>query len=182
MDVDVPEAQLEETEHGLVPKGKGWFVVNARDVVWYDRGPRGKVMGFDADPYFEQVGVNIFVLDPENPMSMYHWENDQEDFLVLQGEALLIAEGEERPLAQWDFVHCPPKMNHVIVGAGQGPCVIVAVGARQHQDGENWGGYHVNETAMRHDASAEEETTDAHVAYARFPARRPTRYQDGWLP
>jgi uncharacterized cupin superfamily protein len=182
MDRMVPEAPLEETEHGLVPKGEGWFVVNARDLVWYDRGPRGRVMSFDADPEFPQVGVNIFVLDPGNPMSMYHWEADQEDFLVLSGEALLIAEGEERPLQAWDFVHCPVGMNHVIVGAGDGPCVVVAVGARQHQDGEGWGGYTVDEAAVRHNASAEQETTDPKEAYARFPARQPTRYRDGWLP
>ncbi len=178
----VPEARLEETEHGLAAKGEGWFVVNARDVVWYDRGPRGKVMSFDDDPEFEQVGVNIFVLEPGNPMSMYHWEADQEDFLVVQGEAVLVAEGEECPLKQWDFVHCPPNMNHVIVGAGSGPCVVVAVGARQHQGGEGWGGYTVDEAAVRHNASAERETTDPHEAYARFPARQPTRYRDGWLP
>jgi uncharacterized cupin superfamily protein len=182
MDRMVPEAPLEPTEHGLVPKGEGWFVVNARDVVWYDRGPRGRVMGFDADPEFPQVGVNIFVLDPGDPMSMYHWEADQEDFLVVQGEALLIAEGEERPIRQWDFVHCPPRMNHVIVGAGSGPCVIIAVGAREHQDGEDWGGYTVDEAAVKHNASAERETTDPHEAYARFPARQPMRYRDGWLP
>jgi uncharacterized cupin superfamily protein len=182
MDPMVPEAPLEETEHGLVAHGEGWFVVNARDVVWYDRGPRGRVMGFDGEPEFPQVGVNIFVLDPGNPMSMYHWEADQEDFLVVQGEALLIAEGEERPLRQWDFVHCPARMNHVIVGAGEGPCVVVAVGARQHQEGEGWGGYTVEEAAVRHNASAERETTDPHEAYARFPARQPTRYRDGWLP
>jgi uncharacterized cupin superfamily protein len=182
MDPMVPEAPLEETEHGLVAQGEGWFVVNARDVVWYDRGPRGRVMGFDGEPEFPQVGVNIFVLDPGNPMSMYHWEADQEDFLVVQGEALLIAEGEERPLRQWDFVHCPARMNHVIVGAGEGPCVVVAVGARQHQEGEGWGGYTVEEAAVRHNASAERETTDPHEAYARFPARQPTRYRDGWLP
>lgn len=182
MDRMVPEARLEQTQHGLVPKGEGWFVVNARDVVWYDRGPRGRVMGFDAEPEFPQLGVNIFVLDPGNPMSMYHWEADQEDFLVVQGEAVLIAEGEERQLRQWDFVHCPPRMNHVIVGAGDGPCVIVAVGAREQQDGEGWGGYTVDEAAVRHDASAERETTDPHEAYARFPARQPTRYRDGWLP
>ena len=115
-------------------------------------------------------------------MSMYHWEADQEDFLVVKGEALLIAEGEERPLRAWDFVHCPPKMSHVIVGAGDGPCVIVAVGAREHQDGPDWGGYPVDETAVRHNASSEKETNDPKEAYARFPARQPTRYQDGWLP
>ena len=36
--------------------------------------------------------------------------------------------------------------------------------------------------AVRYNASTEEETTDAHVAYARFKHREPTRYRDGWLP
>jgi hypothetical protein len=73
-------------------------------------------------------------------------------------------------------------MSHVIVGAGDGPCVVVAVGARQHQNGPDWGAYPVNEAAMRHDASSPEETNDPKVAYARFPARQTTRYQEGWLP
>jgi hypothetical protein len=73
-------------------------------------------------------------------------------------------------------------MNHVIVGAGDGPCVVLAVGAREHQDGEGWGGYHVDEAAQRHNASSPVETTDATVAYARFPKRKESRYQEGWLP
>ena len=63
-------------------------------------------------------------------MSLYHWEADQEDFLVVSGDALLLVEGEERPLRAWDFVHCPPGTKHTLVGAGDGPCVIVSVGAR----------------------------------------------------
>jgi uncharacterized cupin superfamily protein len=180
--VAVPEVKLEETEHGLVPRGDGWFVLNAREYVWFDRGGRGKVVGFDAEPEFEQVGVNLFVLGPGEPMSMYHWEADQEDFLVLSGEALLIVEGEERPLRQWDFVHCPPNVAHTIVGAGSGPSAILAVGARAHQEGDDWGGYPFSELAMRHDASAEQETTNPHEAYARFPKRQPTGFRDGWLP
>jgi uncharacterized cupin superfamily protein len=178
----VPEAPREETEHGSKAAGEGWFVLNARDAIWYDRGERGAVCDFEAGQDWPQVGVNLFVLNPGNPMSMYHWEADQEDFLVVSGEALLIAEGEERPLKQWDFVHCPPQMNHVIVGAGEGPCVVIAVGAREHQDGPGWGGYPIDEAAQRHNASTEEETTDARVAYARFKQRDPTRYRDGWLP
>ena len=67
-------------------------------------------------------------------MAMYHWEADQEDFLVVAGDALLIIEGEERPLRQWDFVHCPPNAKHTIVGAGTGPASSSPSGA-QHQDG-----------------------------------------------
>jgi uncharacterized cupin superfamily protein len=178
----MPEAPLEQTEHGLMPNGEGWFVLNARDAHWWDRGPRGKVMSFDGEPEFEQYGVNLFVLGPGEPMSMYHWEADQEDFLVLSGEALLIVEGQERPLRQWDLAHTPAGVPHTIVGAGDGPAAILAIGARAHQDGEGWGAYPRDEVAARHDASAERETSDPGEAYARFPHREPSRYRDGWLP
>ena len=69
----------------------------------------------------------------------------------------------------------------MIVGAGDGPCVVVAVGAREHQDGPGWGGYTVDAVALRHGAGVEQDTTDATEAYARFRAPAPTRY-GGWLP
>jgi uncharacterized cupin superfamily protein len=115
-------------------------------------------------------------------MSMYHWETDQEDFLVLAGEALLVIEGEERPLRQWDFVHCPPGASHTIVGAGGGPCIVLAVGARVNSTGGNWGAYPVDETARRHGAGVDVETTVPKEAYARFGQGRLTTYRDGWLP
>jgi oxalate decarboxylase/phosphoglucose isomerase-like protein (cupin superfamily) len=101
---------------------------------------------------------------------------------VLAGEALLIVEGEERPLRQWDFVHCPPEAKHVIVGAGEGQCLVLAVGARDRSTGPEWGAYTVDEAALRHGAGVAEETTDASQAYARFPQRQPARYLEGWLP
>jgi hypothetical protein len=75
---------------------------------------------------------------------MYHWEADQEDFLVLSGEALLIIEGEERPLRQWDFVHWPVRTKNIIVGVGDQACAILAIGAREHQTDTGWGGYTVD--------------------------------------
>ena len=180
----VPEAPLEDTGDGLLPAGEGWFVVNTREARWYDRGPRGAVCPFEAPGGYEfsQLGVTLFSLGPGEPMSMYHWEADQEDFLVLSGEALLIVEGEERPLRAWDFVHCPARADHTIVGAGGGRAVVLAVGARVDSVGPDWGGYPVHEAAVRHDASAERETTSPEEAYARFPDRRPASYEDGWLP
>jgi uncharacterized cupin superfamily protein len=115
-------------------------------------------------------------------MGMYHWEADQEDFLVLAGEALLIVEGVERPLRRWDLVHCPARTKHVIVGAGAAPCLVLAVGARDHSTGADWGGYTVDEAALRHDAGVEQETTDPKQAYARFRRRKPTRCRADWLP
>jgi uncharacterized cupin superfamily protein len=179
----VPEAPLEDTEAGRVAKGDGWFVLNAKDARWYHAEGRPALCDLEGDAEFKQLGIHIIVLGPGQPMAMYHWEADQEDFLVLSGEGLLIVEGEERPLRQWDFVHCPPKTNHVIIGAGDGPCVVVAVGARiDSVDSPDWGGYPVNETALRHGAGVEQETTEPEVAYANVkPQRKPTRYQPDWL-
>jgi uncharacterized cupin superfamily protein len=178
----VPEAPLEPTDSGLVQAGKGWFAVNARDARWRYTEDRGSVCPFGDDGEFSQVGVNLFVLGPGEPMGMYHWEADQENFLVLSGEALLIVEGEERPLRRWDFVHCPAGTKHIIVGAGDAPCAVLAVGAREHQASADWGCYTVEEAALRHGAGVEQETTEPTEAYARFPKREPTRYLDGSLP
>jgi uncharacterized cupin superfamily protein len=101
---------------------------------------------------------------------------------VLAGEALLIVEGEERPLRQWDFVHCPAGTNHVIVGAGDSPCAVLAVGARDRSMGPDWGAYTVDEAALRHRAGVEQEKTDEKQAYVGLTRRKPTRYRDGWLP
>jgi glyoxylate utilization-related uncharacterized protein len=111
---------------------------------------------------------------------------------VLAGEALAIVEGQEQPLQMWEFLHCPPGTNHVIVGAGNGPCVVFAVGARMNQTyrmpggaikrRDDWGAYTVDEAALRHGAGLEEETNDPKVGSARFAERVTARYHDGWLP
>jgi uncharacterized cupin superfamily protein len=178
----VSEARLEQTETGVVPSGEGWFVLNARDARWLHHDGRGARLMFEGETDFPQVGIGLYVLAPGEPMGMYHWEADQEDFLVLSGEALLIVEGEERPLRRWDFVHCPAEAKHIIIGAGESPCAVLAVGAREHQEDAGWGGYPVDETALRHGAGVDQETTEADEAYANLPRRQPTRYSEGWLP
>jgi uncharacterized cupin superfamily protein len=184
----VPEAPLEKTEAGLVPAGEGWFVVNGHDARWRHREGRGDSLpftgsnDFEAETYFPQLGFQLFVLAPGEPIGLYHWEADQEGFLVLSGDALLLIEGQERPLRQWDFVHCPAQTKHTIIGAGDGPCTILAVGSRAHMTSAGWGGYPVDEVALRHGAGVEEETSDAALAYARFPKAEPMPYRDGLLP
>ena len=184
----IPGAELEQTEAGLVPASTGWFVLNARDARWFHRPGRGDslpVTGcdeFEAETYFPMLGMSIQVLAPGEPNSMYHWETEQEDFLVLAGEALLIVEGQERRLKQWDFVHCPPETRHVFVGSGDGSCVILAASSRQFQASGPWGYYTVDDASRRHNACPADETQDSGVAYARFPPSQPTRYCDGLLP
>lgn len=178
----VPEAPLEQTDAGLVAKGEGWFVLNAKQSRWYHADGRPAVCAFEGDVAFSQLGINVSVLEPGQPIAMYHWEADQEDFLVLSGEALLIVEGQERPLRAWDFVHCPPDTKHVIVGAGNAPCVVLAVGARDRSvDNPDWGGYTVEEAALRHGAGVARETSESQEAYAGVNRRQPTPYRPEWL-
>jgi uncharacterized cupin superfamily protein len=172
----VPEAQLEQTEFGLVPKGSGWFVVNAKESRWleHENFGSGTVFEGEGEAGFKEIGVNIGVLQPGQPGCMYHRENQQEDFVILFGECLLIVEGEERPLKAWDFVHCPPETNHVFVGAGDGPCGILSIG-RRREDEELV--YPVDEVALRHGAGVEKETPNPREAYAPFPRPAPVPYR-----
>jgi uncharacterized cupin superfamily protein len=91
-----------------------------------------------AETFFPMLGFVIRVVDPGKPTGTYHWETEQEDFLVLAGAGILVVEGEERPLKQWDFVHCPPKTKHAFVGAGDGPLVLLCASSRQFQK-DAWG-------------------------------------------
>lgn len=182
----VPEAQLVETENGLVPAGEGWFVLNARETPWCERPGRGALCEFEGSGIegatdFHQLGINVTRLGPGEPLSLYHWEADQEDFLVLAGEAVLLIEGEERALGAWDFVHCPAGAAHTIVGGDAG-CLVLAVGARDRSTGPDWGAYPRHETATRHGAGVEQETSVPAEAYARFGRTRVAPYRDGVLP
>ena len=177
--MSVPEATLKETDAGLVPEGEGWFVLNARDASWWRSDELGQATTFEGKPRFAEFGFHVEVLLPGQPNCMYHGESDQEDFLVVSGECIVILEGEERRLRAWDFVHCPPWAEHVFVGAGEGPCVIVMVGGRKLPMAIL---YPVSEVAAKHGAGVETETRDGKEAYARFPAPERAAYREGWLP
>jgi uncharacterized cupin superfamily protein len=176
----VPEAPLRQTKYGLVADVDGWFVVNAREARWRDWGPLGVNCDFEGKRRFRQLGININVLEPGQSLGFYHRENAQEGFLVVAGECLLIVEDGERRLRTWDFFHSPSGTAHMIVGAGSGPSVVVAVGAR----GLPRRGlvYLVSKTAAKHGVSVKKETTKPGEAYAKLPGSQRVSYQEGWLP
>ena len=164
-------APITHTEYGLEPAGPGWYVLNLRDAAYTACEGFGRYAPREADDArFEEFGVGIHVLMPGEPNGLYHAEGNQEAFFVVSGECLLIVEGEERRLRQWDFFHCPAGTQHVFVGAGDGPCAILMAGVRTEDEKLL---YPVSELAERYGASAEEETPDPQTAYARF--ERPER-------
>jgi uncharacterized cupin superfamily protein len=174
----VPEANLRTTRYGLAPDGAGWFVLNARESRWRDAGVLGRFCNFEGKRPFRQLGVNLNVLEPGQPVGLYHRERAQEGFLVLAGECLLLVEGQERRLGAWDFFHCPGGTEHIIVGAGDGPSVVLAVGGRGGRRGIV---YPVAAVALRHAAGVERETTKPSEAYAGFAPWVRSSY-GGWLP
>ena len=151
-----------------------WFVRNVADSDWWVNekfGNRTMLV-----PAGSQVGVRVHVHEPGKPSTLYHRESEQEGFLVVEGECLLIVEGEERLLRAWDYFHCPPGTTHGFVGAGDGPCVVVTLGARTE------GGtilYARDEVALGHDAGVEQETDAPREAYAPFPKWESSR-PDEW--
>ena len=146
-----------------------FWVRNVREMPWR-ANELGATVDFDYDvERFEGLGINLTVLEPGQPMTMYHQERYQEGFLLLRGEALLIVEGEEVPMKQWDYFHCPPDVAHAIVGAGEGTCLVLAVGNRIGPDVIL---YPRNETALMHGAGVEADTPSPKEAYAKFT--RPT--------
>ena len=161
---DVPEAPMEDGPGGLAPAGEGWFVVNARDARWVRTRPSAVVRfeGHDALPALRRSTPGA---EPGQPNCMYHGEEEQEDFLVLSGECLLLVEGEERRLRAMGLRPLPVLDRARLRRRRDGPCGILMIGARTTGDGLL---YPVNELARSHGAGVDVETPDGDVAYARF--------------
>jgi uncharacterized cupin superfamily protein len=164
----VNEASSEETPYGRYITSDGWFVLNLEEAL----AVRNEEKGGAAYPLeareapFTDVGVRVRVLSPGEPNALYHAENAQEGFLVLSGECTLIVEEEERPLKQWDYFHCPAGTRHIIVGAGEGPCAVLMIGARPEVEELH---YPESEVAAKYGASAAKTTDDPDEAYAEWP-------------
>ncbi|HJQ73982.1 MAG TPA: cupin domain-containing protein [Gaiellaceae bacterium] len=169
------EATIEETPYGRYVTSEGWFVLNLAEALAVRNEEKGgatyPIEGRDAP--FPEFGVNVHVIPPGEPTALYHSEEAQEGFLVLSGECTLVVEEQERTLRQWDYFHCPAGTLHVFVGAGDGPCVILMIGARHEVEHFR---YPVSEVAAKHGASVAQETASPDEAYVDWPGEFvPTR-------
>jgi uncharacterized cupin superfamily protein len=161
------EADSADTPYGRYITSEGWFVLNLADALAVRNEQKGgATYPIESREHpFANFGVHLSILWPGDPNALYHSEGVQEGFLILSGECTLIVEGEERELRQWDYFHCPAGATHVFVGAGEGPCAILMVGARPDEPIR----YPVSDVAARYDASVGQETDDPDEAYADWP-------------
>jgi uncharacterized cupin superfamily protein len=170
----VEEASSEETPYGRYVTSDGWFVLNLAEALAVRNEEKGGAL-YPLEPRearFRDFGINVRVLSPGEPNALYHGESGQEGFLVLSGECTLVVEEEERTLRQWDYFHCPSETRHIIVG-GDGPCVVLMIGARPEVETLL---YPVSEVAAKYGASVAKETHDGDEAYADWPGEyRPVR-------
>ncbi|HJO04670.1 MAG TPA: cupin domain-containing protein [Acidobacteriota bacterium] len=158
----VDEADLRRTPGGTVATTDGWFVLHASDAPWMRSVRFGAGCRLEGESGFPDVGINLRVLDPGKPACLYHRENAQEDFFVISGEGILVVEEQERPLRAGDFIHCPAETNHVLVGAGDAPCVVLMIGYRPDPKELC---YPVSAASDKYGASVAEETPSPQEAY-----------------
>ena len=162
----VEEAELKQTENGKSVTSEGWFTLHASEAPWFSSERFGAGSWFEGKTRFPQTGVHLRVLQPGVPACLYHRENAQEDFFVLEGECTLVIEEQERQLRAGHFVHCPADTNHVFVGAGDAPCVVMMIGHRP----ETWEVvYPVSAAAAKYGASVETEAASPSEAYGENP-------------
>jgi oxalate decarboxylase/phosphoglucose isomerase-like protein (cupin superfamily) len=81
-------------------------------------------------------------------------------------------------LKPWDYIHVPPDVPHVIIGAGDG-ALVLAVGARAPGMRAT---YPVDDAARKHGAGVEVETNDARDTYAKFGKLEASPYPGDLLP
>jgi uncharacterized cupin superfamily protein len=155
------------------------FIMNIADAPAFSHSRRATIIDFESDDApWPDLGVNVQIMQPGQPNCRYHSEPVQEDFLVLHGECIVILDGEERPLRQWDFLHCPAETAHVFVGAGGGPCAVLMIGSRR----EDKAHYPVSDVAAKYDASVASATDQPAEAYADWRREPHRRTRVPWPP
>ena len=163
--------------------------MDARDARWFESPGRGDSVPLtggrqiEAETYFPMMGMSIRVMQPGEPNSTYHWETEQEDFLVLSGRGApdRRRRGAAAPavgLRALPAAHAPRLRRR-----REGPCVILASVLATVPEGRAVG-LLLPPTRPPPGTTRRlaEDTQDGEVAYARFPADRETRYPGGLLP
>lgn len=85
----------------------------------------------------ERLNVNIDSVPPGALSTKYHSHSQQEEFfLVLEGEGTLMLNGENIPVSKGDFIAKPAGKNiaHTFYNSGSGALVLLDVGTSEKED------------------------------------------------
>ena len=184
--VMVPESKLEKTEHGLVPKGEGWYVLNMRDAEWRHADGRGAVC-----VVARRLRGLAARVRPARRQPVRAHAGRADGHVPLGGRSgglprRLGRGGPDRrgrgAAAARVGLRALPAEHEARDRRGRKRSVPRDRGRRSRARRSRLLGFTVDEVAKRHGASVEEDTTDGDVAYASLPSREPTAYRDGWLP
>jgi uncharacterized cupin superfamily protein len=86
-------------------------------------------------------GINLLVLQPRQRGRIHAHEQQEEVYVVLDGQLTLVVEGEERVLGPREIVRVGHSVRRQLVNAGDERVVLLALGAAgQHisRDGKAW--------------------------------------------
>ena len=136
--------------------------------------------GFEGEADFPQIGVNLLVLGPGSRVDVPLGARPRR-FSRARGGGAAIVEGEERPLAGLGLRALPGRARTRHRRRRRGPCVVLAVGARDRSTGPDWGAYTVDEAA--HATARRRAGDDRRARGVRPLCRAQARaYREGWLP
>jgi len=105
----------------------------------YDNGPFGGRFGVISDRIGgRKLGYNLSITPPGKRTCPFHnHHNNEEMFLVLEGEGRLRFGKEEYPLRRHDVVACPPgtrEVAHQIINSGTTDLICLALSTRERTE------------------------------------------------
>jgi uncharacterized cupin superfamily protein len=89
----------------------------------------------------QSFGINLIILEPRQRGRIHAHREQEEVYLVLDGELTLGVEGEEQTLGKDSVVRVGPSVRRQLVNRGPGRLVLLALGgAGEHvgRDGRAW--------------------------------------------
>lgn len=135
-------------------------MVNVRDAAWATH-PFGADCLFEGrEAQFDEFGIRLVALLFGQPNGLYHREETQKDFLCPLRRVPTPRRGGRAPAWRVGFHPLRAQHEHIFVGAGEGPCVILMTGTRKPGRPIF---YPVSELALRHRARVEKETSSARL-------------------
>ena len=109
-------------------------IANAKQTAMrYERGITKHLVGPDVGA--SNVDVHINVINADSGLGPYHYHEKAENvYIVLEGRAQVVVEGESHYLEKDDIAFIPPGVRHAAGSAGEGPVTVIEIYAPAGRD------------------------------------------------